>query len=137
MTAAELFLAVLTLFELALLVLVVRFFSRLRKSEELLSNLREQQGSLLKKLTDNAELERDLVNSFARRQRELAALNEAMEERRRELEKLLKKAEEFTRSPAFMRQMILSGKKRGQSNAALAKATGLSVEEVELILSQA
>uniref|UniRef100_I2Q1K9 DUF2802 domain-containing protein n=1 Tax=Desulfovibrio sp. U5L TaxID=596152 RepID=I2Q1K9_9BACT len=126
----------LTVCELALLLLVVLFFSRLRRSEELLANLQKNQDSLLKKLDFNARLEQELIGSFQRRQTELAELDQKLEERRDELEKLVKKAKEYSRSPDFLRQIILNGTRRGQSPPALAKATGLSLDEVELILAQ-
>ncbi len=126
----------LTVCELVLLLLVVLFFSRLRRSEDLLAKLQKNQDALLKKLDFNAKLERELVGSFERRQRELAALDQQLEIRRDELEKLVKKAKEFSRSPDFLRQIILNGSRRGQTPMALAKATGLSLDEVELILAQ-
>ncbi len=126
----------LTVCELVLLLLVVLFFSRLRRSEDLLAKLQKNQDALLKKLDFNAKLEQELVGSFHKRQAELAELDQKLEERRVELEKLVKKAKEFSRSPEFLRQIIVNGAKRGQSPVALAKATGLSLDEVELILSQ-
>ena len=59
----------------------------------------------------------------------LAASNE-------EMRRLLEQAETFTKSPQFLRQTILSGFKRGHSIQALAQSTGLSEDEVELILDQ-
>ena len=88
------------------------------------------------KLDFNAKLEQELVGSFQRRQAELAELDQKLEERSRQLEKLVRKAEEFTRSPDFLRQVIVNGARRGQSPQALAKATGLSLDEVELILTR-
>jgi uncharacterized protein HemX len=126
----------LTVCELALLLLVALFFSRLRRSEDLLAKLQKNQDSLLKKLDFNARLEQELVSSFQNRQIELAELDQRLEQRRAQLEKLVKKAEEFTRSPDFLRQIILNGSRRGQSPQALAKATGLALDEVELILAQ-
>lgn len=126
----------LTVCELALLLLVVLFFSRLRRSEDLLAKMQKNQDGLLKKLDFNARLEQELVGSFRQRQAELAELDQKLEQRRGELEKLVKKAEECIRSPDFLRQIILNGSRRGQSPVALAKATGLSREEVELILAQ-
>lgn len=126
----------LTVCELVLLLLVVLFFSRLRRSEDLLAKLQKNQDSLLKKLDFNAKLEQELVGSFARRQAELAELDQKLEQRRDELEKLVKKAKEYSRSPDFLRQIILNGARRGQSPQALAKATNLSLDEVELILAQ-
>lgn len=137
MTLQEWLLVVLTASELALLFLVVIFFSRLRKSEELLSALQQNQDGLLAKLSQNARLEQELMESFGERQAELTRLDDTLEERSRELRKLLKQAEEFTRSPEFLRQLILTGHKKGQSAKALAKSTGLSQDEVELILEQA
>lgn len=122
--------------ELVLLLLVVLFFSRLRRSEELLAKLQQNQDSLLKKLDFNARLEHELVSSFLKRQAELAELDQQLEERRGQLEKLVKKAEEYSRSPDFLRQIIVNGSRRGQSTQALAKATGLTLDEVELILVQ-
>lgn len=126
----------LTLCELVLLLLVVLFFSRLRRSEDLLAKLQKNQDGLLKKLDFNAKLEHELVDSFRRRQIELAELDKKLEERRAELEKLVKKAQEYSRSPDFLRQIIVNGARRGQSAQALAKATGLSLDEVDLILAQ-
>ncbi len=126
----------LTICELALLLLVVLFFSRLRRSEELLATLQKNQDTLLRKIDFNAKLEQELVGSFGRRQAELAELNQKLEERRNQLEKLVKKAEEVIRSPEFLRQIIVNGSRRGQPPLALAKATGLSLDEVELILAQ-
>ncbi|MFP5259669.1 MAG: hypothetical protein ACLGQH_11670 [Acidobacteriota bacterium] len=126
----------LTLSELALLLLVVLFFSRLRRSEDLLARMQKNQDALLKKLDFNTKLEQELVGSFQRRQAELAELDQQLEERSRQLEKLVRKAEEFTRSPEFLRQIIVNGTRRGQSPQALAKATGLSLDEVQLILAQ-
>ncbi len=126
----------LTVCELALLLLVVLFFSRLRRSEDLLAKLQKNQDALLNKLDFNAKLEQELVGSFTRRQAGLAELDQKLEQRRDELEKLVKKAQEFSRSPDFLRQIIVNGSRRGQSPLALAKATGLSLDEVELILAQ-
>ena len=126
----------LTVSELALLLLVVLFFSRLRRSEELLGKLQKNQDSLLKKIDFNAKLEQELVGSFQRRQTELAILDQKLEERSTQLEKLVRKAEEISRSPDFLRQIIINGTRRGQSPQALAKATGLSLDEVQLILAQ-
>ena len=126
----------LTVCELTLLLLVVLFFSRLRRSEDLLAKLQKNQDALLNKLDFNAKLEQELVGSFTRRQAELAELDQKLEQRRAELEKLVKKAQEFSRSPDFLRQIIVNGSRRGQSPLALAKATGLSLDEVELILAQ-
>lgn len=136
MTSYSLLVTFLTVCELLLLLLVVLFFSRLRRSEELLAKLQKNQDALLKKLDFNARLEHELVSSFQSRQAELAELDQKLEERRTELERLVKKAEEYTRSPDFLRQIIVNGSRRGQSSQTLAKATGLALDEVELILAQ-
>ena len=60
----QILLIILTLFEAALLCLVVIFFMRLRKSEEVLSKLRDKQDELLNKLRFNTQMERELVTSF-------------------------------------------------------------------------
>ncbi|GAB6038855.1 hypothetical protein JCM15519_34140 [Fundidesulfovibrio butyratiphilus] len=132
----EWLLFVLTASELVLLLLVVVFFARLRKSEDLLTNLRANQAGLITKLEQNARLERELVESFEERQAELLALDDKLQKRREELTQLLSQAEEYTRSPEFLRHVILTGHKKGQPVKALARATGLSVDEVELILDQ-
>lgn len=137
MTGYSTLIIFLTLCELVLLLLVVLFFSRLRRSEELLAKLQLNQDTFIKKLDFNARLEQELVSSFQSRQAELAELDQKLEQRRAELEKLVKKAEEFSRSPDFLRQVIANGARRGQSAQALAKATGLALDEVELILAQA
>jgi len=137
MTLQEWLLIILTGSELALLMLVLLFFSRLRKSEELLTALQQNQAGLVAKLDQSARLERELMESFEDRQNELLALDSKLHTRSEELSKLLKVAEEYTRSPEFLRQVILTGQKKGLSAKALSKATGLSQDEVELILDQA
>ncbi|KUG28429.1 hypothetical protein ASZ90_001670 [hydrocarbon metagenome] len=137
MSAESFLILFLTVSELALIALVVVFFSRLRRSEGLLHRMQNNQEQLLEKLRVNAQLEQELVSSFKRRHAELLALDEKLEERRVELERLLKQAREMSRSPQFLRQVIQNGHKKGQSIAALAKATGLAPDEVRLILEQA
>jgi len=125
------------LVEVVLFAMLLRFFNRLRKSEELLSRLSENQRGLMDKLHANAELERELMQSFAVRQAGLQSLNASLEERAAELNSLLEQAQAISRSPQFLREVILSGKRKGRTSTQLAKATGLSLDEVELILAQA
>lgn len=129
-------LVVISLAELALFVMLLRFFSRLRRSEALLTELSEGQQNLMDKLRANAELERELMRSFASRQESLRQLNDSLEQRAAELSSLLEQAETVSRSPQFLRELIISGRKKGRSPAQLAKATGLSLDEVELILTR-
>lgn len=129
-------LALSTLMEILLLVLAFFFFLKLKKSELLVRSLQDRQEEFLQKLDFNARLEQEIVSSFAKRQEELAALEEKLHHRAVEMRRLLEQAENFTKSPQFLRQTILSGFRRGQSAQALAQATGLSVDEVELILDQ-
>jgi hypothetical protein len=126
-----------SIFEVALLVLLVAFFLRLKRSEALLSALQERQETLLAKLRFNEELERELVATFERRQRELGALEEALSARAAELGKLLNQAEKAVRSPRLLREIVVEGRRAGRSSRELAGATGLSVEEVELLLEEA
>lgn len=130
-------LIIITLAELVLFFLLLRFFGRLRKSEELLVRLSQGQDTLMDKLKTNAELERGLMQTFTVRQTELQTLNERLEARTRTLQELLEQAEAVSRSPQFLRELILTGKKKGRTSSQLAKATGLSLDEVELILAQA
>jgi len=127
---------VLTGSELLLLILVVGFFARLRRSEDMLSALQGNQAELMGKLQRSAQVEQELIDSFEDRQRELVRLEDKLAARARELGKLLKQAEEISRSPDFLRQVVLNGLKKGQSARELAKATGLTQDEVELIISQ-
>jgi uncharacterized protein HemX len=136
MTLAPWILILLTVFELLLLGLVFLFFWRLKRSEALLSQLQQKQESLLGSLRFNEELERELVGTFTQRQAELGELNEQLEARARELTRLIQRAEKLSRSPQFLRQTILSAHRQGQSVQAMAEATGLSPDEVELILSE-
>ncbi len=128
---------VLSLAEVILFVLLLRFFNRLRKSEELLLTLSEGQQSLMDKLYTNAELERELMHSFAMRQAELQQLNNSLAAKAEEIKELLEQAETVSRSPQFLRELIIKGMKKGRTPAQLAKSTGLSLDEVQLILAQA
>ena len=76
------------------------------------------------------------MRSFAERQSELIKLDQGLEEKAVALGQLLEQAEQVTRSPKFLREVILGGSRRGQSPGQLAKSTGLSVDEVELILAK-
>ena len=130
-------LAASTVMEALFIVLAVFFYTRLKKSELLVRSLQDRQDDFLQKLDLNARLEKEIIGTFTKRQEELTALEEKLHYRAVEMRRLLEQAENFTKSPQFLRQTILSGFKRGQSAEALAQSTGLSVDEVELILDQA
>ena len=130
-------LAALSLFEVILFFLLLSFFRRLRRSEDLLLKLQTGQSSLLANLDQNAQLEKELIASFAERQAELKHLDIQLEERAAALNRLLNQAEAVSRSPQFLRELILSGVRQGKSPQELARGTGLSVDEVKLILAQA
>ena len=129
-------LAASTIVEVGLMVLAFFFYIKLSKSETLVRALQDKQQEFLQRLDFNARLEKEIVDTFAKRQEELALLEEKLHQRTTEMRRLLEQAENFTKSPQFLRQTILSGFRRGQSAEALAQATGLSVDEVELILDQ-
>lgn len=130
-------LAASTVMEIVLIALAVFFYSKLKQSELLVRSLQDRQDEFLQKLDMNARLEKEIIGTFTKRQEELTALEEKLHYRAVEMRRLLEQAENFTKSPQFLRQTILSGFKRGQSAEALAQSTGLSVDEVELILDQA
>lgn len=131
-----LFFLLLTLVEIALFIMLLRFFKRLQKSEHLLTELQANQENILDKLALNANLEQELMQSFTQRQRELTNLDLLLENKAESLRNLLEQAEGVTRSPQFLREIIIQGSRQGQSTVQMAKNTGLSVDEVELILSQ-
>jgi len=130
-------LAIVTVFEFVLFFLLLSFFRRLRKSEDLLVKLQAGQNSLLTNLEQNAQLEKDLISSFVDRQQELKNLDIQLEKRAASLSRLLNQAEAVSRSPQFLRELILSGIRQGKTPLELAKGTGLSLDEVNLILAQA
>jgi uncharacterized protein HemX len=130
-------LGVFILLEIGALAGIFFFFARLRRSESLLTALQGNQDALLARIETNARLEREIVASFAQRQAELRNLDEKLEERAKELRRLLEQAEEIRRSPQFLREIILNGHRKGLSSRQIAKNAGLGVDEVELILTQA
>lgn len=134
---SDLLLILFTLSEIILLGVVILFFLRLRKSEALLSALQTKQEEFIKRLQFNTQLESELVATFEQRQMSLVRLNEDLEKKSDDLKKLVKLANDYCKSPQFMREIILNGHKTGKSPAQLAKSTGLSLEEVELIIDQA
>lgn len=123
--------------EVILLVVVILFFLRLKKSETLLSGLQANQEEFIKRLQFNTQLESELVATFEQRQQELVALNTQLEKKADELKKLVDLANEYCKSPQFMREIILQGHRTGKSPVQMAKSTGLSLEEIELIIDQA
>lgn len=122
--------------ELVLLGGALVFYVRLKHSESLLTTLQDNQQSLLARIEMNARLEREIVATFAQRQAELRELDSKLEARAAELRKLMEQAEGIARSPQFLREVILNGKKKGLSARQIARNAGLSVDEVELILAQ-
>ena len=129
-------LVAVTAAELALIILVLLFFIRLRRSEQMLSALQSNQDDLMERMLRNAELEQEMVASCAQRQQELTLLNRAMEDRILNLRKLLDQAEGITRSPHFLREVILNCRRKGQSVDEIVRRTGLARDEIELILAR-
>lgn len=125
----------LSLVEMVLLFVALSFFLRLKKSEALLLELQQQQESLLERLRTNTELEAEVVLTFEERQSQLARLDRALEEKVRALKNLINEAERTARSPEMLRRLVLSGQARGKTPKTLARETGLSLDEVELILA--
>ena len=125
-----------TLAEMALLGAVLFFFVRLKRSETLLTKLQANQEKLLLQLHQNAQLEQELVATFSQRQTELRTLDQRLEDRAETLRRLMEQAEGIVRSPQFLRELILNGRKKGLSPQKIALSAGLSVDEVELILAQ-
>ncbi|QGY41004.1 hypothetical protein GM415_13000 [Pseudodesulfovibrio cashew] len=134
---SNLLLLLFTVSEIVLLCVVILFFLRLRKSESLLTALQLKQEEFIKRLQFNTQLENELVATFEQRQAGLVTLNEDLEKKSVELKKLVDLANDYCKSPQFMREIILNGHRAGKSTTAMAKATGLSIEEVELIIDQA
>lgn len=133
----ELFIIVVaTLAELVLIALLFSFFNRLRRSEDALVKLQQQQAQVLERIQDNAQLEQELVNSFAQRQEQLQHLNHQMAERIETLQRLLAQAEGIARSPQFLREIIQNGKRKGLDSQQIARNAAISVDEVELIMEQ-
>jgi len=125
-----------TVAELILLLLVLSFFLRVRRSEQILSTLQANQDDLMERMLRNAELEQEMVATFAQRQEQLVQLNARMEERIIVLRRLLDQAEGITRSPHFLREVILNCRRKGQNVDQIARKTGLARDEVELILAR-
>ncbi len=136
MTALQWILIGVSGLEIALLATVAILFIRVKRSEAGLLRMREKQEALLDNLKRNAELEQELVNSFAQRQEELARLDAKLQDKVKELRRLLDHAENMATSPQLVKNVILSGQARGDSVAALAHKTGLSEEEVEWVIEQ-
>lgn len=112
------------------------FYMRLKRSESLLNTLQDNQQSLLARIEMNARLEKEIVATFAQRQAELRELDSKLEARASDLRRLMEQAEGIARSPQFLREIILNGRRKGLSARQIARNAGLSVDEVELILAQ-
>ena len=125
-----------SIMELLILSGVLFFYLRLRNSERLLNTLQGNQEALLARIEMNARLEKEIVATFAQPQSELRSLDEKLEQRAQDLRRLLDQAEGITRSPQFLRELILNGQRKGLSAKQIARNAGLSVDEVELIMSQ-
>lgn len=133
---SDLLIILFTISEVILLAIVILFFFRLKKSEALLSGLQTNQAEFIKRIQFNTQLENELVATFEQRQQELVTLNNELEDKAARLQKLVDLASEYCKSPQFMREIILKGHRAGKSPVQLAKSTGLSLEEIELIIDQ-
>ncbi|WP_462325335.1 hypothetical protein [Desulfoplanes sp.] len=122
--------------EIVLISVVAVMFIKLRKSESLILQLQTKQEEFLSRLDFNAKLEQELVANFEERQKILSSLDARLERRANTLQGLLEQADAFAQSPVFLKQTILKGYRHGQSIEALARSTGLSIEEVEVIIDQ-
>lgn len=127
---------VCSILELFILGGAMVFYLRLKRSESLLNTLQDNQQSLLARIEMNARLEKEVVATFAQRQAELRELDSKLEARAADLRRLMEQAEGIARSPQFLREIILNGRKKGLSARQIARNAGLSVDEVELILAQ-
>ena len=136
MTALQWILIGVSGLEVVLLATVAILFVRVRRSEAGLIQMSQKQEALLENLKKNAELEQELVASFAQRQDELARLDSKLQDKVKELRRLLDQAEHIANSPQLVKKVILSGQARGDSVTALAHKTGLSEEEVEWVIEQ-
>ena len=125
-----------SLFEVILISVVVVIFIKLRKSESLILQLQNKQKEFLARLDFNAKLEQELIANFEERQKILSRLDNQLELKSKTLKGLLEQANAYAKSPIFLKQTILAGYRRGQSVQALSRATGLSEEEVEVIIDQ-
>lgn len=134
MSALFWMLIVLSFLEILLLGVVVSLFSRLKRSEEAVAEIQRRHKELQDKIGFNARMEQELVASFAERQRELVNVAEEMELREVQLKKLLRQADELLRSPHTLRKLIQEGRQQGRSLDDLARALGLTVDEVEILL---
>ncbi len=123
-----------SIIEVFLLLLVLFFFLRLKRSEALLNQLQKNQKDFLEKLKFNATLEQEMVQNFEERQKELLELEKKLKTRSRELHKLLEMADSFVKSPQFVRQTVIKGYRQGKEISELADSSGLSRDEIELIL---
>ncbi len=129
-------LALITVAELFLIILVLIFFRRLRKSEQVMLAMQNNQEELMDRMVRNANLEQELVATFVQRQEELERLNIAMEERIFMLKKLIKQAEEISHSPYLLREVIMNSRKKGMNTDMIAQKTGLAKDEIELMLKK-
>ena len=136
MQVSLLLLIIASLSEILLFIGLIVFFLRLRRSEATLNMLQANQEQLLARLHLNAELEQELMNSFAQRQAELQALDRKLEERVAALKALLMEADGVNRSPQLLREIIVAGSRSGKSLQELARSTNLSIDEIRLFLSK-
>jgi biopolymer transport protein ExbB/TolQ len=125
---------VTSIIEVLLLLLVLFFFLRLKRSEALLDQLQKNQKDFLEKLKFNTTLEQEMVQNFEERQKELLNLEKKLKTRSQELHKLLEMADSFVKSPQFVRQTIIKGYRQGRKISELADSSGLSRDEIELII---
>ncbi len=125
-----------SIIEVLLIIIILFLFFKLKRSESLLSTLQEKQRLILDKLRFNAELEKKLIDSFEARQKELIFLDRKLQEKVNELRGLVKCAEDMINSPQLLKEAIIKGYRNGESVEELCKKTGLSREEVELIIDQ-
>jgi hypothetical protein len=101
-----------------------------------MNELTKKHDQMLSKIKFNAELEQELLSSFTTRQQELVELDQELGARAADLKKLINEAKSMSKSPDLIRRVIAEGRRQGKTTHEIARSTGLSVEEVELIIEQ-
>lgn len=122
--------------EIALFLVLLVFYRKVRISEKLIANLYENQHTFLQMLNENSSFEQEFEKSFAKHIEQLRTLDIETQKRITQLKQLLSRTDAVLQSPELLRETILQGLRQGISKEILAHKTGISIQEVEIIATR-
>ncbi|MGL4721889.1 MAG: hypothetical protein ACRCV3_01135 [Desulfovibrionaceae bacterium] len=136
MSSMLLLLVFTSVVECFLLGALIFFYKKIKATENLITNLQSNQHRFISMLNENSSLEHDFMVSFSEHIKNLEILDTATQKRILQLEALLQNADSIIHSPQLLRSLIIQKTEEGISKEELSQKMGISLQDIELILTR-